>query len=94
VTIDRSRVVHDAPLIGPPHADSSAVDAASDAFFDFIDATRVDRIVLSPHAQGLIAAGLAVRAFLLDRVDEIRQRIALGNGRWLVFESGIYGVRY
>ena len=94
MTIDRSRVAHGAPPAGPPHVESSGVDAVSDAFFDPIDATRIDRIALSPRAQALIAAGLAVRAFVLDRVDEIRQRIKVGKGRWLVFESGIYGVRY
>lgn len=93
MTIDRSRVAHDAPPIGPLQVGTNDVDA-SYAFFDPIDATRIDRIALSPRAQALIAAGLAVRAFLLDRVDEIRQRIALGKGRWLVLESGIYGVRY
>ncbi len=93
MTIDGSRVAHDAPPIGPPHAGATGIDAASDPYVDPIDAMRIDRIALSPRAHALIAAGLAVRAFLLERVDEIRQRIALGNGRWLVFESGIYGVR-
>jgi hypothetical protein len=94
VTIDRSHVAHDPPPIGPPHAGGNGIDSASDIYFDPFEATRIDRIALSPRAHALIAAGLKVRAFVLDRVEDIRLRIALGNGRWLVFESGIYGVRY
>jgi hypothetical protein len=94
VTIDGSRVAPDAVPIGPPHAGYGGIDSASDAYVDTIDAMRIDRIALSPRAHALITAGLAVRAFVLDRVEDIRQRVALGNGRWLVFESGIYGVRY
>jgi len=93
VTIDGSRVAPNAPPNGPQSAGAIDVDAASDAYLNPIDSTKIDRIALSPRAQALIAAGLAIRAFVLDRVDEIRQKISLGHGRWLVFESGIYGVR-
>ena len=92
MTVDRSLLSSELGRVDRAHAGPDEVDAVSDAYFASLESGRVDRIALSSRARALIAAGLAVRAFVIGRLEELRQRVAIGWGRWLVLESGIYGI--
>ena len=94
MTIDRPR---SAPTAASPDArvaGSEGIDDAGELDFAPLEASRLDRIALSARAQALIAAGLAVRAFVLHGIEEVYRRVTLDRGRWLTLESGIYRVSY
>ena len=93
MTVDRSRVSSEAALAEAANVCAPDVDGGSDTAFAPLDAQCVDRIGLSARARTLIAAGLAVRALLIQGIHELRRRVAVGDGRWLVLESGIYSLR-
>lgn len=93
MTVDRSRVASDAEAIDAANAEASDVGPVADPLFSSLELVRVDRISLSNRAGALLAAGLALRAFVAMGIEDICQRVALDRGRWLVLESGIYGLR-
>jgi hypothetical protein len=90
MTIPRSRLAPVAAAL--EEARAGAVDGDFDALVMTAEAGREDRIGLSARASMLIAAGLALRAYVCSGIEDVRQRVALGRGRWLVVESGLYGV--
>jgi hypothetical protein len=49
-----------------------------------------DVIIVSPRALAIVRAGIAVRAFVIRGLETLRRTIALGEGRTLVLEYGIY----
>jgi hypothetical protein len=91
VTVDRSALASETALVEAANAAAPETEFGSDALFAPLEALRVDRIDLSARARALIAAGLAIRTLLMQGIHELRRRVALGDGRWLVLESGIYG---
>ena len=93
MTVDRSRVASDADAIDGANAQAGGVGAAADPFLGQLEPVRVDRISLSNRAGAMLAAGLALRAFIITGIEDICQRVALDRGRWLVLESGLYGLR-
>jgi len=93
VTVDGSRPAPLALPAGPAQAGTAEpFGADADLAIEQAETARIDRIALSPRAHALIAAGLAVRAFALEHAADVRRTIALGAGRSLVFDGGIYGV--
>jgi hypothetical protein len=77
-------------------AESVQTGAVADDVVDLAAATlegaRVDRILLSARASAIIAAGLAVRAFILRGVEELHRRITVGR-QTIVLDAGIYALR-
>ncbi len=49
-----------------------------------------DVIIVSTRALALVRAGLAVRAFVIHGLEGLRRTIAIGAGRTLCLEYGIY----
>jgi hypothetical protein len=77
-------------------AESVQAGAVADDLVDLTAATlegaRLDRILLSARASAIIAAGLAVRAFVLRGVEELHRRIAIGR-QTIVLDAGIYALQ-
>ena len=49
-----------------------------------------DMVVMSRHALALLRAARPIVAFIIKGLETMRQTIALGGGRTLRLESGIY----
>jgi hypothetical protein len=91
MTVDRSALAAEAALVEAANAATPEAEFGSGSLFAPLDAPRVDRIDLSARARTLVAAGTAIRALLIQGIHDVRRHVALGDGRWLVLDSGIYG---
>lgn len=79
---------------GPDSAESVQTPAVADDMADFpatLEGVRLDRILLSARASAIIAAGMAVRAFLLQGVENLYRRVTVGR-KTIVMEAGFYAL--
>jgi hypothetical protein len=49
-----------------------------------------DVIIASPEALAIVKAGLLVRAFVIAGMEMIKRTVAIGNGRKIALEFGVY----
>ena len=75
---------------GAQTAPVESTDALAAAALWHAPISKRDAITLSMQATALLRAGLAVRAFVMSGWENVRQVIALANGRKLVFDNGVY----
>lgn len=92
MTVPRSRLAPAASL-EETRSDAIGIDEL-DPLAYAAEALREDKIGLSARASALITAGLALRAYVRSGIEDVRQRVALGRGRWLVLETGLYAVTH
>lgn len=79
-----------APLEAAPLAPSAAGATLAMAGVVVEGTPSGDVIVMSRQALAILRAALPVAAFIINGLETLRQTIALGAGRTLRMESGIY----
>lgn len=93
MTVDRSR----APAISPPEPGGidpadGGTDLGSIGEDSWYGRSVVDSIGLSASAARRLAGSGRARAFILDRIEDVRCEVDAGNGRSIVLRDGLYGI--
>ncbi len=77
-----------APLAAPAAGEAPAAHPSSGVVVG--GTPSGDVIVMSRRALAILRAGQLVRAFVIAGLETIRRRVALGTGRTVLLEHGIY----